>query len=206
MLYGIAAYGLWGVFPVYFKAVKGVAAPEVLCHRILWSLVFLLGLMLWRRKWAAVYAALRSRRIMATLGMTTVLIAGNWLVFIWAVAHDHVLEASLGYFINPLVNVLLGLVFLREWLRRRQVFSVILAAVGVGYLTISAGHFPGWALFLALSFGSYGLLRKTAPVDATVGLTVETALLAPLALAYLGYQMHAGQATFGAGSLRMDAR
>jgi chloramphenicol-sensitive protein RarD len=204
VIYGIAAYGLWGIFPVYFKAVKQVAAPEVLCHRVLWSLAFLLVLMLCRRNWSAVYAALRCRRTLATLCVTTMLIAGNWLVFIWAVAHDRVLEASLGYFINPLVNVLLGLIFLREWLRGWQIFSVVLAATGVGYMTLTAGHFPGLALFLALSFGAYGLLRKTAPVDATVGLTVETALLAPLALAYLGYQMFAGRAVFGAGSLRLD--
>lgn len=204
VLYGVGAYGLWGVFPLYFKAVRHVPALEVLCHRILWSLVFLAGLMLLRRNWSAARQALRSRRTQATLGATTLLIAGNWLVFIWAVAHDRVLQASLGYYINPLVNVLLGFLFLRERLRRWQTCAVVLAAVGVGYLTLADKQFPGLALFLALTFGAYGLLRKTAKVDALVGLTVETALLAPLALAYLGYEMWHDRAVFLRDSLTTD--
>jgi chloramphenicol-sensitive protein RarD len=204
ILYGVGAYGLWGVLPVYFKAVKQVPALEVLAHRVIWSLVFLLLLLLVRRNWRAGAGALSSRRTLATLGATTLLIGGNWLLFIWAVANNHLLQASLGYFINPLVNVLLGLVFLGERLRGWQTVAVGLAAVGVGYLTLAAGHFPGIALFFAGSFGLYGLLRKTAKVDAMLGLTVETALLAPLALAFLGWQMLRGRAVFGGSSLPMD--
>lgn len=204
LLYGVGAYGLWGVLPVYFKAVKQVPALEVLAHRVIWSLALLLLLLLMRRGWRAGAGALRSRRTLATLGATTLLIGGNWLMFIWAIANDHLLQASLGYFINPLVNVLLGLVFLRERLRGGQTVAVGLAAVGVGYLTLAAGQFPGLALFFAGSFGLYGLLRKTAKVEAMLGLTVETALLAPLALAFLGWQMLRGRAVFGAGSPAMD--
>jgi chloramphenicol-sensitive protein RarD len=203
-LYGVGAYGLWGILPLYFKAVRHVPVLEVLSHRVLWSLVFLAALMLLRRNWSAARQALRSRRTLATLCVTTLLIGGNWLVFIWAVANDHVLQASLGYYINPLVNVLLGFLFLRERLRPGQIGAVALAAVGVGYLTLAGQQFPGLALFLALTFGAYGLLRKTAHVDALVGLTVETALLAPLALAYLGYEMWHDRAVFLRDSLAMD--
>lgn len=202
--YGVAAYGLWGIFPLYFKAIKTVPTLEVLAHRVIWSLAFLVVLMLWRHNWPAARQALRSRQTLLILCATTLLIGGNWLVFIWAVANGHVLQASLGYFVNPLVNVLLGLLFLRERLRRGQTISVLLAAVGVGYLTLKLGQFPYLALFLALTFGSYGLLRKIVKVEAMAGLTVETALLAPAAIAFLGYQMYHGQAVFGAGSLTLN--
>jgi chloramphenicol-sensitive protein RarD len=203
VIYGVAAYGLWGIFPLYFKAIKDVPTLEVLAHRVIWSLAFLVVLMLWRHNWPAARQALRSRQTLLILCATTLLIGGNWLVFIWAVAQGHVLEASLGYFINPLVNVLLGLIFLHERLRRWQVASVLLATVGVAYLTITLGRFPFLALFLALTFGSYGLLRKIVKVEAMAGLTVETALLAPAAIAFLGYQMVHGQAVFGAASLKL---
>lgn len=204
VLYGVGAYGLWGVFPLYFKAVKHVPAVEVLCHRILWSFLFLLGLMLLRHDWRQTSAKLRSRRTLLILGVTTLLIAGNWLVFIWAVAHDRVLQASLGYYINPLVSIVLGFLFLGERLRPRQRVAVALAAVGVGALTVAGGHFPALAVFLAITFGLYGLLRKVVQVDALVGLTVETALLTPPALVFLGYQMARGQAVFLRDSLSMD--
>ena len=204
VVYGVAAYGLWGIFPIYFKAIRTVPTLEVLAHRVIWSLAFLLVLMLWRRNWAAARQALRARQTLLILCATTLLIAGNWLVFIWAVANGHVLQASLGYFINPLVNVLLGLIFLHERLRRGQVISVVLATIGVSYLTIKLGQFPYLALCLALTFGSYGLLRKVVKVEAMAGLTVETALLAPAAVAFLGYQMYHGQAVFGRGSLTLN--
>jgi chloramphenicol-sensitive protein RarD len=204
VLYGIGAYGLWGIFPLYFKALKHVPPLEILCHRILWSLVLLMGLVWLRGSWSAGQQALRSRRTLLTLGATTLLIAGNWLVYIWAVTNDLVLQASLGYYINPLVNVLLGFVFLHERLRRWQTAAVVLAAVGVGYLTLAGRQFPGLAPFLAITFGAYGLLRKTVRVDALVGLTVETALLAPAALIFLGYQMAHGHAVFLRDSLRVD--
>jgi chloramphenicol-sensitive protein RarD len=204
VLYAVAAYGAWGVFPVYFKAVRHVPALEVLAHRVLWSVAFLLVLLALGRNWAALAAALRRRRTMARLGVTTGLIAGNWLLFIWAVAHDHLLEASLGYFINPLLNVVLGMVFLRERLNRRQAASVLLAAAGVTYLTLALRAVPAIALLLALSFGLYGLLRKTAAVDPLIGLTVETALLAPAAAVWLVVQMVAGRAVFGSAGPGMN--
>lgn len=202
--YAVAAYGLWGVFPLYFKLVVHVPALEVLAHRIIWSLAFLVGLMLLRRNARGVFVALRDRRTLVTLTITTLLIATNWFLFIWAVTHDLVLQASLGYFINPLVSVLLGFLFLRERLRRLQTLAVGLAGLGVGYLTVLGGQFPGLALYLACSFGLYGLLRKIARVDALAGLTVETGLLTPLALGFLVTQMVRGQAVFGASSVGMS--
>ncbi len=204
VLYGIAAYGAWGFFPVYFKAVASVSPLEVLSHRVIWSLAFLLLLTLAGRTWRTAIQAVRSWRTALTLGATTMLIAGNWLVFIWAVANDHLLQASLGYFINPLVNVLLGFAFLGERLRRWQMFSVLLAGAGVAYLTVVYHEPPGIALFLAFSFAFYGLLRKIAKVDALSGLTVETGLLSPLALAFLIHEILAGRAVFASGSLRMN--
>lgn len=204
VLYATAAYGLWGVFPVYFKLVATVPALEVLAHRIIWSLVFLLGLLLARHRLRGALSVLRDRRTLITLGLTTLLIATNWLLFIWAVTHDLVLQASLGYFINPLVSVLLGFLFLRERLRRWQTAAVVLAGLGVGCMTLLAGQFPGLALYLAVSFGLYGLLRKVARVESLVGLAVETGLLTPLALGFLVTQMIRGQAVFGAGSTELS--
>jgi len=198
--YGIAAYAWWGLVPVYFKAVAHVPALEVLAHRVIWSVVLLAALIVLKSRWREAASAMRRRRTAVTLLVTTVLIACNWLIFIYAVATDRLLEASLGYFINPLVNVLLGFVFLGERLRRWQTISVALAAVGVLYLTLGYGRFPWIALALAASFGLYGLLRKTAPVDALIGLTVETTLLLPLALAYVLIAGATGAGKFAAGS------
>jgi chloramphenicol-sensitive protein RarD len=197
---GLAAYGMWGLFPIYFKAIAHIAPLEVLAHRVLWSVPLLLTLATVQGRVRAGLAALRNRRTLLTLVGTTLLIAGNWFVFIWSVSTGHVLQASLGYYINPLVNVLLGFVFLGERLRRLQTVSVVLAGVGVAYLTFSYRQVPGVALFLATSFGFYGLLRKTVKVDAVVGLTVETVLLSPLALGYAIYLQLQGSAAFGQDS------
>ncbi len=204
MLCAVAAYGSWGLFPLYFKAVRHVPALEIITHRVLWSLALLSVLVLARRGWPAVVQAIRNRQTFLVLAATTLLIATNWLTFVWAVVHDRVLESSLGYFINPLVNVLLGTVFLKERLRRLQVVGVLLAAVGVAYLTAMGGHFPVLALVLAGTFGLYGLLRKVARVDALVGLTIETALLAPVALGYLIWLSAHGQAAFLSGTPQPD--
>lgn len=198
-LLGICAYGAWGLFPVYFKAVAAVAPLEVVCHRVLWSVPLLIPLVLLFGARPAVLSALGSRRVLLTLLTTAALIAANWLLFVTAVERNQVMQASLGYFINPLLNVLLGFVFLRERLRRRQWLSVLLAAVGVAYLTAAAGQFPAYAVLMAVTFGFYGLLRKTAPVDALLGLTVETILLAPLAGGYVVFVVLQGRAAFGAG-------
>ena len=202
--YGIAAYSWWGLVPIYFKAIVHVSPLEILAHRVVWSVVLLCVLMRMYGRWRVAIEALKNRQTLITLVGTTVLIAVNWYVFIWSVETNRVLQSSLGYFINPLLNVLLGFVFLRERLRKWQMISVALAAAGVSYLTFGYGEVPWIALVLAGSFGMYGLLRKVVKVDALVGLTVETALLMPPALAYLAYITIKGDCVFGAESRSMD--
>ncbi|MBI5366934.1 MAG: EamA family transporter RarD [Planctomycetes bacterium] len=204
MLYGIAAYLWWGLVAVYFKAVADVPAPEILAHRMLWSLVLVGGLIGARGRWADVRAAVAAPRTFLTLAATTLLIATNWFLFIWTVTTGQMLQASLGYFINPLVNVLLGALFLHERLRPRQWASVALAAGAVLYLTISLRTLPTVALVLAVTFAFYGMLRKTVRADALVGLTVETGLLAPFALAYLIYLKCSGELAFAGPSWRIN--
>ncbi|MCK4872548.1 MAG: EamA family transporter RarD [Phycisphaerales bacterium] len=202
--YGLFAYAAWGLVPIYFKAVAHVPAMEVLAHRIIWSVVLLTLLILVRRQGHAVRTALRSPRLCLTLAATTALIAVNWFVFIWAIAHDRVLEASLGYFINPLVSILLGFLFLKERLRAWQMVGLVLATIGVIARTVSLGELPIISLTLAGTFGLYGLLRKTAPVDSLVGLTIETLLLIPAAIAYVVFLACRGESSFVAGSLSTD--
>ena len=204
VVYAVAAYTWWGLCPVYFKAIAQVSAVQVLAHRVIWSLLLLGGLIAWQRRWPDVRRIIRDRATLFRLGLTTILIANNWGIFIWAVAHGELLQASFGYFINPLINVLLGVVFLRERLRRAQFLSVILAALGVGYLITVYGSVPWIALVLALSFGFYGLLRKTMRADALVGLSVETGLLAPLAILYLMFMDLRGTGAFLHHGWRLD--
>ena len=185
VIYGLAAFVWWGVCPLYFKAVAHVAPDEVLAHRVLWSLLLLLVLLKLRGRLPMLRQALTHGPTARTLALTSALISVNWFVFIWAVGRGFLLEASLGYFINPLVNVLLGFVFLGERLRRLQTVSVILAALAVTWLTLRVGRVPVIALTLAFSFGFYGLLRKTVRADGMTGLTAETLLLAPFAAAWL---------------------
>ncbi|MCP4594531.1 MAG: EamA family transporter RarD [bacterium] len=196
----LAAYVIWGLVPIYFKSVAHVAPLEVVSHRIIWSVPLLLGLIWLRKGMRVAVASLGCRRTVLTLVGTTLLIGANWYLFIWAVAHGRLLQASLGYYINPLVTVLLGFVFLKERLRRPQIVSVGIAALGVAYLTFGHGEFPWLAMVLAVSFGLYGLMRKTARVDAVVGLTVETTLLAPFALGYLAYLIVHGEAALTSGT------
>lgn len=199
IVYACLAYLLWGVFPVYFKALQGVAPLEILGHRILWSLAVCLALLLALRRLQWIAMLRRQPRVLAWFAASSVLVAVNWLVYIWAVNTGRVVDASLGYFINPLVNVLLGALVLREQLRRVQWLAVALAAAGVIWLTWKAGAPPWIGLVLALSWSAYGLLRKTAALGAVEGLTLETALLAPLAAGYLLWLLHAGQSEFAAG-------
>ena len=187
ILYGIAAYGSWGIIPLYFKTVASVPPVEVLAHRALWSFVMLAVLVGLLGRWQELWRELRSRKLLLMLSLSTLFIAANWLMFIYAVTSGQVLQASLGYFINPLVNVLLGVVFLRERLRTRQTLSIGLALIGVLVLTLLVGEVPWIALALALTFSLYALMRKLMPVDGLVSLTVETLILAPVGLAYLGY-------------------
>lgn len=197
IMYAIAAYGSWGLFPLYFKAVACVAPVEVLAHRALWSFAVLAVMVAVMGRWTELGRELRSGKLLVMLGLSTLFIAANWLAFIYAVISGQVLQASLGYFINPLVNVLLGVVFLRERLRPFQTLSIMLALVGVLVLAGFVGEVPWIALTLALTFGLYGLMRKIMPVDGLVSLTVETLAMTPVALAYVGYL---GATRQGAGS------
>jgi len=202
--YGVAAYGMWGLIPIYFKALAGVPALEVLAHRIVWSVVLLVPLVLVRGQWPELRRAISGRKTRATLILTTVLIAVNWYLFIWAVEHHRVLEASLGYFINPLINVVLGMVFLGEKLSRPAAAAVVLAVIGVSVQVVMVGQLPWIALALAFSFGLYGLLRKTAAVGAVVGLAVETSMLMLPAAAYLVWARRTGGLYLGSGDLPTD--
>lgn len=199
-----SAFLLWGLFPIYFKAVASVPALEVLANRIVWSLLFVSVLITALRGWPAVLAVFPNRRLLAILTLSAVVISLNWGVFIWAIANDRILESSLGYFINPLVSVLLGVAVLRERLRRVQWAAVGFAAAGVAYQVVALGDFPWVALTLAFSFGFYGLIRKTAAVDAISGLFVETLVLSPVALSYLAWLAATGQAALGRGSWELD--
>jgi chloramphenicol-sensitive protein RarD len=204
ILLGLAAYAIWGVMPLYFKLLAAVSPVEIVAHRILWSLIFLAALVtLWRR-WPAIRAAVTTGRVLVTLIVTALLIAVNWLVYIYAIVSGHVLEGSLGYYLNPLVNVLLGVVLLKERLTRPQIFACLLAAAGVAVLAAGAGSGLWISLTLAASFASYGFLRKVAPVDALEGLWVETAILAPVALAWLMFLAARGDAGFGQFGLGTD--
>lgn len=196
--YGILAYLIWGFFPVYFKALTAVSPYQVLSHRIVWSVLFLWIVVGLRGKWKELRDALRNRRVLGILTVSALLIATNWLVFIIAVGNARVIQSSLGYFMTPFVSVLLGFLFLKERLRRLQLVSLLLAAVGVLLLTLQYGSFPWVALTLALTFGSYGLLRKVVAVDSLTGLTVETLLLGPAALAYLIFVTRQGSGSFPA--------
>ena len=202
--FGLVAYFIWGSFPVFFKALEGAAPLEIVCHRIVWSVVFLFVLVTIRRQLGQVLTTLRNRQLLLTLCGSTLLIATNWLVFIYAVQHGEVLQSSLGYFITPLLSVLLGFIFLRERLNRWQLFSVLLALIGVLNLAFHHHQFPWIALVLAASFGLYGLLRKVAQVEAMIGLTVETLLLGPIALGYLIYLTTQQESAFLVGTLRLD--
>ena len=193
LLYGAAAYAWWGLVPGYFKLVAHVPATVVLGHRIVWSVVLLAAILGVRRRWGEVGAIVRRRSLWPWLGVSTVLIAGNWLVFIYAVATDRLLDASLGYFINPLVMILLGMVFLRERMRPAQWAATGIAACGVGCLSLSHGGLPWIAMVLPVSFGLYGLVRKRAPVGPVSGLFVETALLSPASALYLAWFHFSGQ-------------
>jgi len=193
----IAAFCLWGLAPLYFKWVAQVPASEIVAHRVLWSVVLLSLIVLFRRQWPRVRAVLAQPRLLATLALSAVLNSCNWLIFVWAIAHDQVLETSLGYFINPLLSVLLGRVFLGERLRPWQTVAVFIVIAGVLWRIIGVGHLPVVALLLALTFGFYGLIRKRTPVDAVTGLLVETVLVLPLALAWLAWRYAQGEAWIG---------
>ena len=196
--FALAAYLSWGVFPLYFRALRQVPAPEILAHRIVWSAVFLALLVTATRRWREVAAELRPARRIGVYALSTSLITTNWLLYIWAVTHGHVLEASLGYFITPLINVLLGVLLLREHIPKRQAAAFALAGAGVLVLVVRLGTIPWLALALAFSFGAYGLVRKKAHIDPVVGLLIETLLVAPAAAALIGLRAAAHTGFLGA--------
>jgi chloramphenicol-sensitive protein RarD len=191
--------------PAYIKLVRAAPVLEVLSHRITWALVLLLLLSWWQRQLGPLRDALRSRRTLAVLSASTLCIAANWIVYIWAVVNGRVMEASLGYYINPLVNVLFGVFILGESLERPVKIAVAIAAGGVLWLAVHVGQLPWIPLTLATSFGLYGLLRKVAPVGALTGLTIETGLLLPFTSAYLAWAIASGRAAFLAGNPSLDA-
>ncbi|MEP1930957.1 MAG: EamA family transporter RarD [Roseibium sp.] len=193
LLFGLAAYGMWGFFPAYYKLTDTVSADLVVAHRILWSVLFI-GLFLFvRGRWNEVQQVFREPAILKALTASSLLIAVNWLVFVWAIANQQVLDVSLGYFINPLVSILIGLVILKEQLSPGQWLAVGIAASAVVLLAVLSGGLPWISLVLAFSFGGYGYVRKITPVKATPGLFVETVLLFPLASGYLLLSMSWGQ-------------
>ena len=204
LAYGFAAYLFWGFFPIYLKAVASVPVMEVLSHRVVWAFLFLVVLCLRTGQLASVHAALANRRALALLAGSTLLIAINWGVYIFAVVSGRMLESSLGYYINPLVNVLLGVVILGERLETPVRFATALAALGVASMAASLGHVPWISVSLAFSFGLYGLIRKLAPVGALSGLLVETLLLLPFTAGFLIFRAAAGRGAFLATSGTLD--
>jgi chloramphenicol-sensitive protein RarD len=199
-LLGLGAYTLWGVLPLYFKAIAEVSAVDIVAHRVLWSLPFLAALIAIGRGWPRVRAAAASRKTLGVLVLTALLIGGNWLLYVYAVTSGHILAASFGYYLNPLANVLLGRFVLKEQLTRLQWTAVAIAGAGISVLAAGALAQLWISLTLCVSFALYGLLRKVVTADAMTGLGIETALLFPLALIWLAWRTAAGAPTFGSST------
>lgn len=195
---------MWGLFPIYFKSLSAVPALELLAHRIVWSLAFVAAVLLVRRQWGWLKPLASQPRVIAGFVLSGALLGGNWCIYIWAVHHDRVVDASLGYFINPLINVLIGFLLLKERLRPVQWLAIAVAFAGVAWLTWKSGGFPWIALSLALTFAFYGLLRKTAPLGPLEGLALESMLMAPLGLAYIAWLESHGQSGFMASTPAMQ--
>lgn len=198
LVQGIVAYALWGIVPAFWKLLAGIDATELIAHRALWGLVAFVVIAIAAGQWSALRGAMRDRRLVGVMLISGALLAVNWGVFVAATLHGYLLEASLGYFINPLVSIALGTLVLRERLRPLQWIAIGLATVGVATMTWHAGHVPWVALVLAGTFGLYGLVRKTARVDALVGSAIETFVMAPIAIGYLA--LVGGGALAGAGT------
>jgi len=197
ILAGIGAYTLWGLFPIYWRLLEQDPAIEILAHRMVWSLVFVAAILTFQKEWRWLGEVLRNRRVVVIYTLAAILLAFNWYIYIWAVNAGYVVEASLGYFINPLVNFLFGVIFLGEKLRIGQVAAVVLAGLGVVYLTVSYGSLPWISLALAITFGSYTLIKKTAALESMHGFSLETLVLFLPALAYLLYRNASGVGAFG---------
>jgi chloramphenicol-sensitive protein RarD len=204
LLYGIVAYGWWGLVPLYFKSLS-CSAKEIVAHRVLWSAVFLAIVITVLRRWTEFWGDIRSRKVLLMLFTSAYLVAANWYVYVYATMIGQITQASLGYFILPLVNVIAGITIFGDRLRPSQILALTIAAVGVVYLTISLGQLPWIGLFLAVSFAFYGVVRKVVPVDGIIGLSVETVLLAPTAIVLLIIWERNGELTFAHGNPSMDA-
>lgn len=205
VFYAGSAFLIWGLGPIYWKALSAVPALEIIGHRAVWAFAILLFLIVTGgRLRHEFFSALKDPRVLLTLLLTAVILSGNWLLYVWAINNNYVLQGSLGYYINPLVNVVFGVLFLRERLRPAQIAAVLLAGLGVVYLTFSYGKFPWIALALASTFGLYGLIRKVAPVGPLVGLSIEAMLMTAPATIYLIYLGAKGSGSFLRGSLNID--
>ena len=204
VFFALGAYTMWGIAPIYFKTISEVSPFEILSHRVIWSFFFLAGLLFLSKGWKTVSSTLKDKKKMAYLATTGLLIGTNWLIFIWAVTADHMLDASLGYFINPIFNVMLGMVFLGERLRKLQWLAVTFAIIGVVIQLVTFGSIPIVALALACSFGFYGLLRKKVAMDAQSGLFIETLVMLPIAAAYLLFIADSPTSNFAANPITLN--
>ncbi|KAB8310637.1 EamA family transporter RarD [Rahnella contaminans] len=204
IIFAFIAYLIWGIAPAYFKLIRQVPANEILTHRVIWSFFFMLVLLSVSRSWGDVRRVLAQPKKVGMLLITALLVGGNWLIFIWAINHDHILEASLGYFINPLVNVVLGMLFLRERFRSLQWFAVALAFAGVLVQVWLFGSVPIIAIGLSLTFAFYGLLRKKIGVDSQTGMLIETLWLLPVAGVYLFFIANSPTSNLAANPWSLD--
>ena len=205
VLIGLLAYFMWGVFPVYFKWIASVAPLEVLGHRVLWAVPFGAIIIFARRQWPEVRSALVDRAMLAWLALAALCISLNWLIYIWAVQNDRIFETSLGYYINPLMYVGVGVALLGERLRRLQIVAVVLASFGVLFLAVSGGAFPWVALSLAVLFTAYGVIRKQIAIGAMPGLFIETLLLFPVAAIWIAWLVATQKASITAGDSGLSA-
>ncbi len=201
LLAGIGAFGLWGLLPAYWKGLHQVPAPEIFCHRVLWCLVFVLIILALQKR---LRELLVSKSSLGLLSISAGLLCINWLTYIWGVNAGYVLDASMGYYINPLVNVLLGCIFFRDRLRPLQLLAILLAAIGVGYMVYSFGRFPWIAVTLALTFGFYGLIRKKIHVESLPGLSIEMSVLCLPVLGYLALRHGQGMGALGGIDVQVD--
>jgi chloramphenicol-sensitive protein RarD len=204
ILNGIAAYLLWGVFPIYWKLLHDVPAMQVIGHRIIWSFALLILFILLTKQWKEFRSAALTPKTLGIYSIAGALLTVNWLVYVWGVNAGFIVETSLGYFINPLISVLLGVIFLHERLRPTQWIPVVLATAGVTYLTVAYGRLPWIALSLAFSFGFYGFVKKLAPLGSLYGLTLETGIVFPIALLYLAFVALSGTGAFSHEGAQID--
>lgn len=204
VIFALAAYTFWGVAPVYFKLVKQVPAFEILAHRIIWAFVLVLVLIIAMRRMDRILPIVRRPKLILRLAIATVLLGGNWFLFIWAINTDHLLDASLGYYINPLLNVAIGMAFFGEKMRRLQLVAIALAVTGVAIQVITFGAVPWVAIALAASFATYGAIRKRLPVDSISGLWLETAILTPVMLCYLVFFADSSASDLSANSWQLN--